>query len=104
MTGTTTTPLRTGVSLIRKRAALAAISEIIERHRGSIPSFMTGNWQEAFQRRRLFIRTAEHQQFLTIEISSSTCALGQLHRCTLTAHKRRWRDVLLLVRLLGEAH
>jgi len=49
----------------------AAISEIIEPHRGSTPSFMTGNWREAFQHTRLFIPAAEHQvpyeQSLTID-------------------------------------
>jgi SAM-dependent methyltransferase len=49
----------------------AAISEIIEPHRGSTPSFMTGNWREAFQHTRLLIPTAEHQvpyeQSLTID-------------------------------------
>ncbi len=39
----------------------AAISEIVEPHRGSTPSFMTGNWREAFQHTRLFIPKAEHQ-------------------------------------------
>ncbi len=49
----------------------AEISEIIEPHRGSTPSFMTGNWREAFQHTRLFIGTAEHQvpyeQLLTVD-------------------------------------
>jgi SAM-dependent methyltransferase len=49
----------------------AAISEIIEPHRGSTPSFLTGNWREAFQHTRLFLPTAEHQvryeQALTID-------------------------------------
>ncbi len=49
----------------------AAISEIIEPHRGSTPSFLTGNWRDAFQHTRLFIGTAEHQvpyeQSLTID-------------------------------------
>jgi len=39
----------------------AAISEIIEPHRGSTPSFMTGDWQQALQHTRLFLPTAEHQ-------------------------------------------
>jgi ubiquinone/menaquinone biosynthesis C-methylase UbiE len=39
----------------------AAISEIVEPHRGSTPSFMTRNWREAFQHTRLFIPEAEHQ-------------------------------------------
>jgi SAM-dependent methyltransferase len=39
----------------------AAISEIIEPHRGSTPSFMTGNWREAFEHTRLFVPTAECQ-------------------------------------------
>ncbi len=49
----------------------AAISEIIEPHRGSTPSFLTGNWREAFQHTRLFIPAAEHQvpyeQSLTVD-------------------------------------
>ena len=49
----------------------AAISEIIEPHRGSTPSFLTGNWREAFQHTRLFVGTAEHrvpyEQALTID-------------------------------------
>jgi SAM-dependent methyltransferase len=49
----------------------AAISEIIEPHRGSTPSFLTGNWREAFQHTQLFIPRAQHQvpyeQSLTID-------------------------------------
>ena len=49
----------------------ASISEIIEPHRGSTPSFMTGDWREAFQHTRLLIGTAEHQvpyeQLLTVD-------------------------------------
>ena len=49
----------------------AAISEIIEPHRGSTPSFLTGNWREAFQHTRLFVPASEHQvryeQALTID-------------------------------------
>ncbi len=49
----------------------AAISEIIEPHRGSTPSFMTGNWREPVQHTRLFVGTSEHQvryeQALTID-------------------------------------
>lgn len=49
----------------------AAISEIIEPHRGSTPSFMTGEWREALEHTRLFLASAEHQipyeQSLTVE-------------------------------------
>jgi ubiquinone/menaquinone biosynthesis C-methylase UbiE len=49
----------------------ATISEITEPHRGSTPSFMTGNWREAFQHTRLFLPMAEHQvryeQALTVD-------------------------------------
>jgi ubiquinone/menaquinone biosynthesis C-methylase UbiE len=49
----------------------AAISEIIEPYRGSIPSFMTGEWRETLEQTRLFVASAEHQipyeQSLTVE-------------------------------------
>ena len=49
----------------------AAISEITEPHRGSTPSFMTGNWREALEHTRLFAALAEHQipyeQSLTVD-------------------------------------
>jgi SAM-dependent methyltransferase len=49
----------------------AAISEIIEPHRGSTPSFMTGEWREALEHTRLFVASTEHQipyeQSLTVE-------------------------------------
>jgi SAM-dependent methyltransferase len=49
----------------------SAISEIIEPHRGSTPSFTTGNWARALEHTRLFAATAEHQvpyeQTLTVD-------------------------------------
>jgi SAM-dependent methyltransferase len=49
----------------------AAISEIIEPHRGSTPSFMTGEWRGALERTRLFGASAEHrvpyEQSLSVE-------------------------------------
>lgn len=74
----------------------AAISEIIEPHRGSTSSFMTGDWREAFQHTRLFVGTAEHQVPLRAvphhRSAHRPCTLDQLHRGTLTTCKRRGRE------------